>query len=249
MMDTLAEILRLAGEYEQQLPNAPGPAAVPTGSEIARWIDHTLLKPEATAMQVKTLCDEARQFGFASVCINPSYVPLAAGLLSNSNVQVCTVIGFPLGATLPAQKSLETMACLSEGAEEIDMVLNIGALKGQAYGLVMNDILAVCQAAHNQRALVKVILETCLLTRQEKIIACLICKAAGAEFVKTSTGFNAAGATVEDVELMRSVIGPEMGVKAAGGIRNLAAAHAMIQAGATRLGTSAGVQICKEAVS
>ena len=248
-MDTLAEILRLAGEYEQELPHPPVQAELPAGAEIARWMDHTLLKPEATAPQIKSLCDEARQFGFASVCVNPAYVPLAAGLLANSPVEVCTVIGFPLGATLPAQKALETMMCLSEGAAEIDMVLNVGALKGQAYGLVMNDVLAVCQAAHNQRALVKVILENCLLTRQEKIIACLICKTAGAEFVKTSTGFNASGATVEDVELMRRVIGPEMGVKAAGGIRNLAAAQAMIRAGATRLGTSASVQICKEAVS
>lgn len=245
-MDTIADLLNQASAYEKELPASPPSLVPPQGIEIAGWIDHTLLKPEATAAQIRTLCDEARQYNFASVCINPAFVPLAAGLLQGSAVMVCTVVGFPLGATLPAQKVFEALSCINNGAVEIDMVLNIGALKGQAYGQVLNEIQSVAQIAHNQRAIVKVILETALLTRQEKIIACLISKAAGADFVKTSTGFGPGGATVEDVDLMRRVVGTELDVKAAGGIRTLADARAMIQAGASRLGASAGVKIIKE---
>jgi deoxyribose-phosphate aldolase len=246
MMD-LAHLLSLAKEYESQLPPAPPPLDVPQGKAIAGWIDHTLLKPEARADQIRSLCQEAMQYHFASVCINPSYVPLACGLLRDAEENVCTVIGFPLGASLPEFKAYEALASITYGASEIDMVINIGALKSEAYGLVLNDVQAVTNTAHNQGAIVKVILETCLLTRQEKIIACLIAKDAGADFVKTSTGFGTAGATLEDVKLMRQVVGPEIGVKAAGGIRTYADALAMIRAGARRLGASAGVKIIQEA--
>jgi deoxyribose-phosphate aldolase len=248
-MDTLSEILDLAEAYEQELPQPPAPLVMPAGAQIAGWIDHTLLKPEATAEQVKTLCQDARQYGFASVCVNPGFAPLATGLLAGSPVSVCTVIGFPLGATLPTLKVVEALAGLEAGAVELDMVLNIGALKGQAYGLVYNEIQAIVQLAHNQKAIVKVILENALLTHQEKIIACLICKAVEADFVKTSTGFGPSGATVEDVALMYQVVGPEVKVKAAGGIRSLETAQAMIRAGASRLGTSSGVQIVREAAA
>lgn len=248
-MTSLADLIHLAMKYNQELPPAPPPLTQPEGAALAGWIDHTLLKPEATAGQVKKLCDEAREYGFASVCVNPIYIPLAAGLLNGSQVKVTCVVGFPLGATMTTQKMFETLSCLNSGAGEVDMVIPIGALKGEAYGQVLNDIYSVVQAAHNQRAIVKVIIETALLTRQEKIIACLLSREAGADFVKTSTGFSTAGATIEDVELMRRVVGPEILVKAAGGIRNLADARAMIAAGASRLGASAGVQIMKEAAS
>jgi deoxyribose-phosphate aldolase len=248
-MQTLADLIELAAAYEQELPPAPPVFEVPPGAKLAGWIDHTLLKPEATAAQVKTLCQEAVEYKFASVCINPAYVPLAAGLLAAARLTVCTVVGFPLGAALPEYKVFETLACINAGASEIDMVINIGALKGAAYGLVLNEIAAVVQTAHNQGAIVKVILENALLTRQEKILGCLLCKAAGADFVKTSTGFGPGGATVEDVNLMRRVVGAEMGVKAAGGIRKLADARAMILAGANRLGASAGVTIVQEAAA
>lgn len=243
----LSQLVSLAEEYEHQLPPAPAPLQIPPGKQIAAWIDHTLLKPEATAAQIRVLCQEAMQYHFASVCINPAYVPLASGLMKDAAEAVCVVVGFPLGANLPEYKAFETLACISAGAAEIDMVINIGALKSEAYGLVLNDIQAVTQTAHNQGALTKVILETVLLTRCEKILACLLSKAAGADFVKTSTGFGTGGATVEDVELMRCVVGPEMGVKAAGGIRTYADAVAMIKAGANRLGASAGVKIIQEA--
>jgi deoxyribose-phosphate aldolase len=246
-MMELSQLVSLAKEYEHQLPPAPAAFQLPTGRQIAGWIDHTLLKPEATAAQIKVLCQEAMQFHFASVCINPAYVPLASGLLKDAPEVVCVVVGFPLGAVLPEYKVYETLACLNAGATEIDMVMNIGALKSEAYGLVFNDIQAVTQTAHNQGAITKVILETVLLTRFEKILACLISKAAGADFVKTSTGFGTGGATVEDVELMRCVVGSETGVKAAGGIRTYADALAMITAGANRLGASAGVKIVQEA--
>jgi deoxyribose-phosphate aldolase len=248
-MDRLAEIIELARDYEQQLPPPPPPLKAPVGPEIAGWIDHTLLKPEATAAQVKTLCQEAAQYHFASVCVNPVYVPLAAGLLSGSDVPVCSVIGFPLGASLPSHKAMEALACLEDGARELDMVLHIGALKGQAYGQVFNEIMGVVLMAHNQQALVKVILETCLLTRFEKIVACLICKAAGADFVKTSTGFSSGGATVEDIDLMYRVVGDTLKVKASGGVRDLAGAQAMIAAGASRIGASSGVQIVSGAAA
>jgi deoxyribose-phosphate aldolase len=248
-MQTIGDLLELAAAYDQELPPAPPPFEIPSRGQIAGWIDHTLLKPEATAAQVKALCEDSLVYRFASVCINPAYVPLAAGLLAKERLAVCTVVGFPLGATLPQYKVFETLAGISAGASEIDMVINIGALKSAGYGLVLNDISAVVQTAHNQGAIVKVILENALLTRQEKILGCLLCKAAKADFVKTSTGFGPGGATVEDVTLMRRVVGAEMGVKAAGGVRTLAEAQAMILAGANRLGTSAGVTIVREATT
>jgi deoxyribose-phosphate aldolase len=245
----LSQLLSLAADYEQQLPPAPDQLDIPIGKDIAGWIDHTLLKPEATAAQIRQLCQEAMQYHFASVCINPAYVPLACGLLRDAKEDVCTVIGFPLGAELPEYKVYEALSCINAGASEVDMVINVGALKSEAYGLVLNEVQVVTGTAHNQGALLKVILETCLLTRKEKIIACLICREAGADFVKTSTGFGIAGATVEDVALMRRVIGSEMGLKAAGGVRSYADAVSMIRAGATRLGASAGVKIVQEAES
>jgi deoxyribose-phosphate aldolase len=246
-MTELSRLVSLAQEYEHQLPSSQAQLNVPKGKQIAGWIDHTLLKPEATAAQIKVLCQEAMQYHFASVCINPVYVPLACGLLKDAPEAICAVVGFPLGA-IPAEfKVYETLACINAGAAEIDMVINIGALKSEAYGLVMNEIQTVTQTAHNQGAITKIILETVLLTPREKIMACLISKAAGADFVKTSTGFGTGGATIEDVELMRCVVGAEMGVKAAGGIRTYADALAMIKAGANRLGASAGVKIVQEA--
>jgi deoxyribose-phosphate aldolase len=246
-MTELSQLVSLAQEYEHQLPPSPLQLNIPEGNQIAGWIDHTLLKPEATAAQIRVLCQEAMQHHFASVCINPVYVPLACGLLKDAPEAICVVVGFPLGAVLPEFKVYETLACINAGAKEIDMVINIGALKSESYGLVMNEIQAVTQTAHNQGAITKIILETILLTRREKILACLISKAAGADFVKTSTGFGTGGATIEDVELMRKVVGSEMGVKAAGGIRTYADAVAMIKAGANRLGASAGVKIVQEA--
>lgn len=247
-MQSMSDLLHLAKQYEKELPPSQQQVAPPHGAEIAGWIDHTLLKPEATLQQVKQLCDEARQYKFASVCVNPVFVTLASGLLSGSQVPVCAVVGFPLGASLPTYKVIETLACLEAGAREIDMVIHIGALKAEAYGQVYNEINAVTQVAHNQNALVKVIIETALLTRFEKIIACLLSKAAGADFVKTSTGFSASGATVEDVDLMFRVVGPEIKVKASGGIRTYQDAMAMIQAGAQRIGASAGVSIVNDAL-
>ncbi len=243
----LSQLIALAQDYEQELPPAPKPASPPAGRQIAACIDHTLLKPDATAAQIRQLVQEAVQHHFASVCINPAYIPLACGLLGDAKEAICTVIGFPLGAVLPEFKVYETLSCISAGASEIDMVINIGALKSEAVGLILNEIQAVVGTCHNQGAITKVIIETCYLTRYEKILACLLSKAAGADFVKTSTGFGTAGATVEDVELMRRVIGPEMGIKAAGGIRTYADALAMLKAGATRLGASAGVRIVQEA--
>ncbi len=211
---------------------------------IARLIDHTLLKPDATEQDIIKLCQEARQFSFASVCINPSYVPLAAKQLEGSPVKVCTVIGFPLGATTPTTKAIETRDAIANGANEIDMVINVGALKSANDDLVRRDIEAVVGAAKGQ-ALVKVILETALLSKEEIVKACLLAKMAGADFVKTSTGFGPGGAKVEDVALMRQTVGSEMGVKASGGIRDLETAQAMVEAGATRIGASASVAIAK----
>ncbi len=211
---------------------------------IARLIDHTLLKPDATEADIVKLCREARQFSFASVCINPSYVPLAAKQLEGSPVKVCTVIGFPLGATTPTTKAIETRDAIANGANEIDMVINVGALKSGNDDLVRRDIEAVVGAAKGQ-ALVKVILETALLSKEEIVKACLLAKMAGADFVKTSTGFGPGGAKVEDVALMRKTVGSAMGVKASGGIRDLETAQAMVNAGATRIGASASVAIAK----
>ena len=215
--------------------------------DIARMIDHTLLKPEATPAQVTKLCQEARQYQFAAVCVNPTHIRLCAELLHGSPVKVCTVIGFPLGATLTEVKVFEARAAIEGGAAEVDMVINIGALKAGDLDLVENDIRSVVQASHPAHALVKVIIETALLTEEEKITACSLAKQAGADYVKTSTGFSTGGATAEDVALMRGVVGPEMGIKAAGGVRSLAEAEKMIKAGATRIGTSAGVKIVEEA--
>lgn len=209
--------------------------------KINRFIDHTLLKPEATRDQVKQLCEEAITYDFFSVCLNPSYVSYAAKLLQGSRVQVCTVIGFPLGANATETKVFETKKAISDGATEIDMVLNIGALKNRDYDLVQADIKSVVQAAGDK--LVKVIFETCLLTDEEKIKACELSAIAGATFVKTSTGFSSGGATIADVKLMKAHIPANMQVKASGGVRNLAAAKDFIESGATRLGTSSGVAI------
>ncbi|MFD1177139.1 deoxyribose-phosphate aldolase [Paenibacillus puldeungensis] len=207
-------------------------------------IDHTLLKPEARREAIVKLAEEAKQYGFASVCVNPVWVETAAEVLKGTEVKVCTVIGFPLGASAPEVKAFEAAHAISQGAGEVDMVINIGALKDGNDELVANDIKGVVEAASG-KALVKVILETCLLTEDEIVRACKLSVSAGADFVKTSTGFSSGGATVEVVALMAKTVGPGTGVKASGGVRTLADAEAMIQAGATRLGTSAGVAIAK----
>jgi len=207
-----------------------------------KMIDHTLLKPDATADDVKTLCREARDYNFASVCINPSHVPLSRECLLGSSVKVCTVIGFPLGATTTKTKVFEAKEAIENGAEEVDMVINVGAAKAGDWDYVKNDIESVALAVGN-RALLKVIIETCLLTDEEKVRVCAICKMVGVDFVKTSTGFSSGGATVEDVKLMRKVVGSDIGIKASGGVRDTDAAKAMIDAGANRLGTSSGVAI------
>ena len=219
----------------------------PQNGDVAQLIDHTLLKPDASQDQIAQLCYEARTHHFASVCINPTHVKLAAQLLKGSGVDVCTVVGFPLGASPATVKAYETQQALRDGATEIDMVINVGALKSQDYNHVFEDIGAVVRTAHSGNALVKVIIEAALLTDEEKVIACQLCKAAGADFVKTSTGFGPGGATVADVALMRRVVGPKIGIKAAGGVRSYSDAQEMIAAGATRIGASAGVAIVAEA--
>ncbi len=211
--------------------------------DLAKYIDHTLLKPDTTAEEIDVLCDEALEYGFASVCINPTWVKRSAEHLRGSSVRVCTVIGFPLGANTPEIKAMEARRALRDGAREIDMVINIGALKSGMHDLVRTDIEKVVDAAHESGAICKVILETALLTDEEKVIASALSKAARADFVKTSTGFGGGGATVYDVALMRETVGPDMGVKASGGVRTLEDAEDMIAAGATRIGASAGVQI------
>ena len=215
---------------------------------IARLIDHTILKPDAVREEVRKVCAEALKYSFASVCVNPFWVPLVAAELRGSPVKVCTVAGFPLGATSTAAKVAETRAALADGAQEIDMVINIGALRGGETGVVETDIRAVADASHASAAIVKVIIETALLTDTEKILACQLAQAAGADFVKTSTGFSKSGATVADIALMRKTIGPSMGVKASGGIRTLEDLNAMVAAGATRVGASASVQIMEAAL-
>lgn len=215
--------------------------------DIARLIDHTLLKPDATQAQIAQLCHEARQYGFAAVCVNPTHVKLCADLLRGSRVAVCTVVGFPLGATPPEVKAYETQQAIDDGATEIDMVINIGALKGGEFDLVERDIAMVTRTCHNNAALCKVIIEAALLSEAEKIKACELAKQAGADYVKTSTGFGPGGASVADVRLMRRVVGPGMGIKAAGGIRSFADVKGMVEAGATRIGASAGVRIVQEA--
>jgi len=216
---------------------------IPDDPDIASMIDHTLLKPDATADQIAQLCYEAKKFEFASVCVNPTHVKLCAELLQGSSAKVCTVIGFPLGASAPEVKAFEAQTALNDGATEIDMVINIGALKAGDLTLVARDIHEVVKVGHNANAIVKVIIETALLNDEEKVTACLLSKEAGADFVKTSTGFSGGGATVEDINLMRKVVGPDMGVKASGGVRDFEDAQNMVKAGATRLGASAGVRI------
>ncbi|MDR7870095.1 MAG: deoxyribose-phosphate aldolase [Tissierellaceae bacterium] len=209
---------------------------------INSMIDHTLLKPDSSKDAIQVLCNEAIKYKFAAVCVNPYYVSLCKELLRDTEVKIATVIGFPLGANTKDVKAFETMDAINKGATEIDMVINIGALKDKDYQVVKDDIKAVVDACNN-RAAVKVIIETCLLTDEEKKIACELALEAGADFVKTSTGFSTGGATVEDVKLMKSVVGDKMEVKASGGIRDFETAKKMIEAGATRLGTSSGIKI------
>ncbi|MBI3269252.1 MAG: deoxyribose-phosphate aldolase [Planctomycetes bacterium] len=218
----------------------PGVPTIP--AELAPFIDHTLLKPDAVRREVNVLCEEAERHGFASVCVNPTWIPDCARLLARCRVKVCTVLGFPFGATLPEVKAFEARAAQEHGATELDMVVNVGALKSGDVRFVRNDIAGVVRAA-NPNVVVKVILETTYLTRDEKILACELSKEAGADFVKTSTGYGPSGATAEDIALMRAVVGPEMGVKASGGIRDAETALAMVKAGASRIGASASVKI------
>jgi deoxyribose-phosphate aldolase len=213
----------------------------PSTPQITRMIDHTMLKPDTKENDIRQLCQEAREHCFASVCVNPSWVSLASQLLKGSGVMVCTVIGFPLGATATSVKAFETSTALADGADEIDMVINIGALKTGNTRLVEDDIRAVVTAARG--FCVKTILETTLLTDEEKVTACILAKKAGATFVKTSTGFGGGGATAKDIALMRKTVGPDMGVKASGGVRDLQTAINMLEAGATRIGASASVEI------
>lgn len=241
----LEEVAGDPAEEEQPRPEQRPVAELP----VARLIDHTALKPETTQQEIVELCTEARTYDFASVCVNPTFVPLAAALLADSPVEITTVVGFPLGANRTGVKVFETEQAIQDGATEIDMVINIGALKAQDYQTVLEDIAAVVQAAHRGGAIVKVIIETALLTDEEKAIASRLAKTAGADYVKTSTGFGPGGATVEDVALMRETVGPEMGIKAAGGIRSYEDAQQMVAAGATRLGASAGVKIAQQAAA
>lgn len=236
-----AAVAELAPRYDADyIP--PTPTALPPG-DVARTIDHTLLKPEATADQIGVLCEEARAWHFAGVCVQPTRVALCAELLLGSDVAVCTVAGFPLGATLPQVKAYETAQVIAQGAQEVDMVLNVGRLKDGDYAAVFEDVAAVVEAAAPHNVIVKVIFETCLLTTEEKIAASILCREAGADFIKTSTGFNKGGATLADVWLMRQAGGPDIGVKAAGGVRNGEDALLMLAAGATRIGASAGIAI------
>jgi deoxyribose-phosphate aldolase len=216
-------------------------------SEVASMIDHTLLKPDATRQNIEELCREAAQFKFATVCVNPTWVATCARLLAGSGVGVCSVVGFPLGATTADVKEYETRRAIFDGAREIDMVINVGALKSGDFRVVERDIESVTTACREGGALSKVIIEAALLTDDEKVTACTLAKAAAADYVKTSTGFGPGGATAADVALMRRVVGAEMGVKAAGGVRDLEGVRAMIAAGATRVGASAGVKIVQQA--
>jgi deoxyribose-phosphate aldolase len=217
-----------------------------SAEKLASMIDHTLLKPEATPAEIEQICKEAIEFDFASVCINPSFVMLAKERLRGSNVKVCTVIGFPLGATTTNSKIHEAEEAIASGAQEVDMVINIGRLKSRDYDYVENEIREIANLSHSKSVITKVIIETCLLTDEEKEKACLLAKNAAADFVKTSTGFGKGGATTEDVALMRKVVGSGMGVKASGGVRSYGDAIRMIGSGATRLGTSSGVKIILE---
>ena len=210
--------------------------------ELAKYIDHTLLKPESTREDILRVCEEAKHYNTASVCVNPFWIGFVAEQLKGTDIKPCCVIGFPLGATLPEVKAFETAAAIRDGAKEVDMVINVGALRSAEFETVYEDIKAVVDAAAG-KALVKVIIETCLLTDEQKVVACKLAKQAGADFVKTSTGFSTGGAKVEDIRLMRETVGPEMGVKASGGVRTKADAEAMIEAGATRIGASSSKKI------
>ncbi|WP_432408049.1 deoxyribose-phosphate aldolase [Wukongibacter sp. M2B1] len=210
--------------------------------KIQEYIDHTLLKPASTEEQIKKICEEAKEYGFASVCVNAYYTSLVRKELEGSNVKTCVVVGFPLGATTKEVKAFETKQAIENGAQEIDMVINVGALKDKKYDDVKEDIMAVVDAAKG-KALVKVILETCLLTDEEKVRACELSKEAGADFIKTSTGFSTGGATVNDIKLMRETVGTDMGVKASGGVRTKEDAEAVIAAGASRIGASSSIAI------
>ena len=223
----------------------PGLGALPPGEGIARVIDHTLLKPEATERDIELLCYEGKLYGFASVCVNSVFVPLAAELLRETSVKVCTTVGFPLGASLPQVKAYEALEAIQAGAREVDMVMHVGSLKMRNLVAVYEDISDVAAVCHEHEALCKVILETGLLSEEEIVMACQIARRAGADFVKTSTGFGAGGAVAAQVQLMRQVVGEGMGVKASGGIRTLTDAQAMIAAGANRIGASAGVAIVR----
>lgn len=239
------EIQRVVDAGASRLTSTLG--NVDVGPDVARLIDHTLLKPDATQDQIAQLCYEARKHNFATVCVNPTHVKLCAQLLQGSSVAVCTVVGFPLGATPPEVKAYEAQQAMDDGATEVDMVINIGALKSGDYALVERDIATVARTCHAGGALLKVIIEAALLNDEEKVIACQLSKTAGADYVKTSTGFGPGGATAQDVALMRLAVGPEMGVKAAGGIKSYEDVRSLIAAGATRIGASAGVKIVQQA--
>lgn len=240
----MEEVCRKVGRESiaAEVPGAPVVGEHPDAAGLAAYIDHTLLKPEASADDVKKICGEAKDHGFASVCVNPSYVKLVAGELAGSGVKPCCVIGFPFGTHTPEAKAAETAQAVADGALEVDMVIDVGAVKSDNWALVLRDIEAVVKAAH-PKAAVKVILETCLLTDAEKVMACTVSKLAGADFVKTSTGYSSGGATARDIALMRTVVGPGVGVKASGGVRTYDDAVTMLRAGANRLGASAGVKI------
>ena len=240
-----ADVQRIVDAGAERIGIVLGETA--TAHDWASLIDHTLLKPEASEADIRKLCDEAAQFGFASVCVNPGWVKQASEFLKGSGVPVCTVIGFPLGATLSDVKAYEARRSIFNGAREVDMVINIGALKSGDDCAVEDDIKAVAEAAHENHILCKVIIETALLTDEEKVRACLAAKNAGADFVKTSTGFSKGGATVADVALMRKTVGRSLGVKASGGVKGIEDARAMFEAGATRIGASVGVKIAQEA--
>lgn len=218
---------------------------IPRDLGIARYIDHTLLKPDASADQVAQLCREAREYHFASVCVNSTWVPLCAEMLKGSDVAVCTVVGFPLGASPPEVKAYEAQLAIQNGANEIDMVINIGALKSRDLKMLHRDVATVVSTCHSHSVICKVIFETSMLNDEEKVIAAQVCKMAGADFVKTSTGFGGGGATVADVALMAKVVGPDIGIKASGGVRTYQDAKDMVKAGASRIGASAGVAIVK----
>lgn len=245
-LQSVPEIAEAVQHAVARIAAAPGERAPRADMPLARYIDHTLLKADATPAQVEHLCAEARWYGFASVCVNSAYVPLCARLLADSAVAVCTVVGFPLGAMATAAKVCEARQAIADGAREIDMVMAIGWLKAGEYTYVRDDIAQLVAVSHAGGALCKVIIETALLNDEEKIAACLLAASAEADFVKTSTGFASSGATAEDVALMRRVVGSSIGVKASGGVRTLADAQAMIAAGASRIGASAGVQIVRE---